>query len=423
MPTQINFSESGVKWAVGTAAPVTAITYDTASNSVSVVDGGLDVSRTIALTQTVTRRANISTVENGQICPFSEEQDPRVEVNSTARLVIPTVANSTGAGVAADVIVEAPRAGKVKVPVVVSATMTENNRTYSVRPGTVAEHIESAIAALVQGKTAGDSTQALYSSNNYNLSSPAVTRNTNLFCNSLDWTGMSVVSWDGNSPPNNNACPAHLISPRHAITAHHYTPSEGTYVFCGVDGTLHTRTKVPGLTRIGTGDICLITLNADLPVVGASGVSPFSLLPQNFQTYLYPGYSRAASGTIAPNGGTIHCLKRKRWPTAASYDTMSISPLFGDGANWVTTNVQNVFPTRTSLYPSWNKEWQDGDSGSGTFLPILGQTVLVMTALTVGGGPAVSSELTAIRAAMETSIPGSTTQWPKVVNLSGFITL
>lgn len=425
MPTIINFSATGDRFSVD-AAPTLSVTYDATSNAVTATDGGLDIDRVIASTQTVSSRATVAVTENGAACPFAEAQDSRFVIDRTTGRVIPTVAASTDAFLSAPVVMQAPKAGRISVPVGVRASMTETGRTYPVRAGTVAEHVEAAIAALVQGKTAGDSTQALYLSNNYSTGSPAVTRNAGLFCGALDWTGMSAISWDGDSLGSASASPAHLISPRHAITAFHYTQaSTDTYVFVGADGTLHARTKLAGRVQIGTSDVCLITLNADLPVTGVARVTPFSLLPQDFTTYLSPGFYRLADGSRALNGGMLHALKRKRRPVVTSYDTVGVSPLYlADQTSLAWRAVAQGAPSRSTLYPTWNCSWVSGDSGSGAFLPIRGELVLVMTAADVSEqGPSPTRDLSALRAAMEASVPGSTGQWPRIADLSGFVTL
>jgi hypothetical protein len=425
MPTVINFSATGVRVAAP-PAPVLSVSYDTASLARTVTDGGLDVDRTISYTQNVSARATVAVTDSGAACPLSAAQDSRFIVDAAARTVVPSLAQSTGVPVYGGVNFSTPRSGLFSVPVLVSATTTETSRTYTVRAGTVAEHVEAAIAALVQGKTAGDATQRLYSANNYSLSSPAVTRNTNLFCGAFDWTGMSVASYDGGNIGSNSACPAHMISPWHAITAYHYTQSSAdTYVFQGADGSIHIRTKLAGLTQIGSTDVCLITLNAALPVTGASRVNTFQLLPQNFTDYLSPGYYRLADNTREFNGGMIHALKRKRLPAVSSYDTVGVSPAYlagSSGATWLAT-VQAA-PSRSSLYPTWNRTWASGDSGSGVFLPIGGELVLAMTGESINqNGPSPSRDLSALRSAMESTVPGSTASYPRIADLSGFSVL
>ncbi len=425
MPTVINFSAAGARFKTD-PAPLTTVTYDTTSNAVTATDGGLDIDRVITSTQTVSSRATVETTENGARCPFAAAQDTRFTIDQTTGRVIPTVAASTGAFLTAPVVMQAPKAGRISVPVAVRAAMVETGRTYPVRAGTVAEHVEAAIAALVQGKTAGDATQALYSSNNYNTGFPAVTRNASLFCGALDWTGMSAISWDGDSLGSASASPAHLISPRHAITAYHYTrDSADTYVFVGADGTLHSRTKLAGRVQIGASDVCLITLSADLPVTGAARVTPFRLLPQDFTAYLSPGYYRMADGSRALNGGMIHTLKRKRRPVVASFDTIGVAPLYlADQASVTWRAVSQAAPSRSTLYPAWDRTWISGDSGSGVFLPIRGELVLVMTGADVlENGPSPSRDLPALRAAMQSTVPGSTAQWPRIVDLTEFTRL
>jgi len=425
MPTVINFSAAGARFKVD-PAPSMTVTYDTTSSAVTSTDGGLDIDRVIASTQTVSSRATVATTENGAACPFAEAQDARFTIDRASGRVIPTIAASTDVFVSGPVVMQAPKAGRINVPVGVRAAMIETGRTYPVRAGTVAEHVEAAIAALVQGKTAGDATQALYSSNNYSTGSPAVTRNASLFCGALNWTGMSAISWDGDSLGSASASPAHLISPRHAITAFHYTQaSTDTYVFVGADGTLHSRTKLAGRVQIGTSDVCLITLNADLPVTGAARVTPFLLLPQDFTAYLSPGYYRMAGGSRALNGGMLHALKRKRRPVVASYDTVGVSPLYlVDQTSLTWRATAQTAPSRATIYPTWDRSWISGDSGSGVFLPIRGELVLVTTGADASEqGPSPSKDVAGLRAAMEASVPGSTAQWPRIVDLSGFALL
>jgi len=425
MPTVINFSAAGARFKVD-PPPSTTVTYDTTSNAVTSTDGGLDIDRVITSTQTVSSRATVATTENGAQCPFAATQDTRFAIDRTTGRVIPTIAASTDSFVSGPVVMQAPKAGRISVPVGVRAAMVETGRTYPVRAGTVAAHVEAEIAALVQGKTAGDATQALYSSNNYSTGSPAVTRNASLFCGALDWTGMSAISWDGDSLGSASASPAHLISPRHAITAFHYTQvSTDTYVFVGADGTIHSRTKLAGRVQIGTSDVCLITLNADLPVTGAARVTPFPLLPQDFTTYLSPGFYRLADGSRALNGGMLHALKRKRRPVVTSYDTVGVSPLYlVDQTSLTWRATAQTAPSRTTIYPTWGRSWVSGDSGSGAFLPIRGELVLVTTgADAFEQGPSPSRDLAALRAAMEATVPQSTAQWPRIVDLSGFAAL
>jgi hypothetical protein len=431
MPTVINFNAAGARFKAD-PAPSTTVTYDTTSSNLSVVNGGLDIERVITYAQTVSSRATVTTTENGTTCPFAATQDARLNIDRVTGRVIPTIAMSTDDPVSADVVMQAPKAGRIIVPVGVRALAVETGSTYNVRPGTLVAHVNSAIAALVQGRAAGDDAQTLYQSNSYLLDAPAVARNPNFFCGSLDWSGMSAISFaDGQTEIGGSAAPAHLIGPRHAIIAWHYPGVNQRYAFVGVDGSYYVRRRT-SLTRIASTDVGLVTFGEDIPVTGASRVTPFRLLPQNFRDRFCPGNYLDTNGNKIPNYSMVHSLRRKRWANTNSWggskeDTMCVSPLRLTGSSWAPIDQitpVNVSTRQPNLYPTfYGDEWTGGDSGSGVFIPVNGSPVLVTTADGVGLGPAISIWLPQLIAAMESTVPGSTAQWPRIVDLSGFVRL
>jgi len=428
MATQINFSSAALIRAPD--APTFSVSTDSVSGALVSVDSGGDVVRTTIGTTNVSSRATITASDNGLPVIF-QNTNPRVIVSPETGRVTPAFAECNGAPVSTKVPVLGPVSGLFNVPVSVAAsTPTGLVQTYSVKAGTVAAHVEAAVSAMLAGRTPGDATQALYSTNNYSRSSPSpvVSRNAALFCGSYDWTGMSVMSWDGNTAPQNqNASPAHLISPIHAITANHYTSdSQEVYIFQGADGTLHTRVKRTGRAVVGTSDVCIIAFDQPLPVDGASRVTPFKLLPSNYRTKLWPG--RAMAGTEL-NGAHLHCLKRKRWSVNSVMDTILVCPLYrsadADTSNlaWVATTQAS--PSQAQSYAAWNQAlWISGDSGSGVFLPINGELVFVAAAYSVNQQcPSVADQPSALIAAMDAVVSGYSSQWPKISDLSGFSVL
>lgn len=308
-----------------------------------------------------------------------------------------------------------------------SRTMTNTgaaafNRFKSYQAGTLGKHITDAMLALIAGKTAGDATKNLFTSNNYSTATPSATRNPAAFTAGLDLSPMSVVnSWSNGAPTYQH--PALLISPRHIIGAAHYQVY-GPIVFMRPDGTFQTVGVTSRKTVLAGGRAAdTYVAYLDAPV---TGVVPFKLLPANYKSYL-----PSAQQATMPTYHRIPVLTKTAHNAAGGpADQISITDL-----RYIQTASSAVseFAFVGSLAgiadaprldtEAWYSPIIGGDSGGPIFAPINGQLALLAAYYQAAGGFHYADFAADINAAMNSlaSAAGDNTTYAvQTVDLSGF---
>jgi len=187
-----------------------------------------------------------------------------------------------------------------------SSPLTDPYRFKSHAVGTLSEHINSSIEAIVGNHrltkeelfftdpSSWDPVDPTLLKRNplnpmfgrVSLSSIAVSTDLDGIQDQYDANGVRVSQGHGGK----SAC---AITPRHCLAATHFTPSGNLY-FIGEDGVLVTRTIVgneivmlyggpSSTTRDTTTDLRVLYLDADLP----PSVVPAKLMPENYRDYLF----------------------------------------------------------------------------------------------------------------------------------------
>ena len=269
-------------------------------------------------------------------------------------------------------------------------------------PGTLGAHVTDAINGMISGKTPGNATKNLFTTNNYNLSDPVVVRNTDVFTASLDLSAISVMN--ERSGVGAYVHPAMLISPRHIIGAKHFPPGQ-IVVFMGSDGVMQTanvvsrQNHVGGVIRYsGTSDVQVAYLDREI-----NGIAPFKFLPADWADYLPTGKREAAYAS--PNYKQIKLpalTKTAHNAMGGSADQISITEVIElDDTDHTLSAMLNigyletVLPTRT-----WNSPTVGGDSGGPVFIPINDQLVILMCWWHAGDGTNLADVTSYITTAM-----------------------
>lgn len=264
-----------------------------------------------------------------------------------------------------------------------------NDRFVSFVAGSLGKHIEDAITALVSGKTPGQTTMNLFTTNNYSPTAPSVTRNPDVFTAILDLSPISVVNG------STYVHPGLLISPRHIIGASHYQ-TQSPVVFQRADGSLQTVGISSRKSALGGLDIYVGYLDA--PV---TGITPFKILPSNWGSYLPRAQSNATRIKLPVLTKTAHK------PDGTMGDQVSIINLTTLGAPGVNGSQYAIVNSPSGMVPgqplatdAWYSRIIGGDSGGPVFAPINGEMTLFCAYHMDYGGPHYAGAKTLIDAAM-----------------------
>jgi hypothetical protein len=180
-----------------------------------------------------------------------------------------------------------------------------------------------------------------------------------------------------------------LVSPRDMIFANHYGLTNPT--FRDNSGNTYSRT-ISASRQVGTTDILVATLNADLP----GDITPAKVLPSNWRSYL-----------PSPQYG-YPCIFTNQDRRLLVADTYSAE---------MTGNEFNAFQSMDATRGQWWYTVRKGDSGSPAFMLINGSPVALLAWHSSGAGPCFADNISGINAAITANdSPYSLT----TVNLSGF---
>ncbi len=261
--------------------------------------------------------------------------------------------------------------------------------------GSLAKHIDDNIRTLVSGKSPGSTTQLFLTSNNGNISSPNVIRNSSLFTGMLDLTSISIMR----TGFTNEQFPVVLISPRHVISGHVGLGVGNQVVFKDSSNTYQTRT-ISNTIRIdtGTGEHYISLLDSAI-----NSITPMSFLPSTWRTKL---------PSLGNNTWTLQVLNKGF--TAGHY--IRVLESYG-----VSGNQLNLRKSTDSTLFSWSSDIIGGDSNGPTFVPINGVPVLLDCMNYSNGGTMYSDVLTSINSIMASLLP-SPLYTATTVDLSGFNT-
>lgn len=264
--------------------------------------------------------------------------------------------------------------------------------------GTLAHHIENAIANMISGKSPAASTSSFYDPDGplTNESADWQRPNPNRFTGTLDLSSFSIGYW----------CNAILISPRHVIYSH--LNGNPTIKFRAPDGTYHTRTvtELPFQSNGvgGSGDVddnWVGILNADIPISGVGAIQPAKFLPSNFGTKMKKATINGYVNDTTP--ATRLAVLRKKQAGGAKVEIL-------DAILRTTTQPLSLDLKRSVRvgFKDWSSDLIGGDSNGQVFVPIdeAGGTnykaVLLSSINTGGGGRNFCTQLTEIQTIMNT---------------------
>jgi len=189
------------------------------------------------------------------------------------------------------------------------------------------------IDSAIQGVTANDASQLLFSTANPNNGvSPVYTRSATCWAKNIDTSPTSVWTDGNGGDPRYNANMMTLISPRHGVVANHWESQipggnwanyiGAKFIFVAMDNTCYIRTFT-GSAQVGTTDIRVVLLDSDLPPnisfckVASSNLASVAAysnrMPAMFQSYfplnLAPGLRAAIAdyyegAVVAPANAT-----------------------------------------------------------------------------------------------------------------------
>ena len=325
----------------------------------------------------------------------------------------------------------------------------ENYGPYGIGTGSFPEVIDFEMRAMLQGKTPGDGTQALFSSTNRNYLNPQIEYNPALWCaGAVDLSPISVTK----SGTTYDRFPVTLVHESFVYAAAHIR-SNGPYTFKRPDGGYETRSVVawfayPTITYAGTPPTTG-TRDAAIGILSApiTTIQPAMVLPQDWYDYfpakVKPPYNEQFfPGAVTVNTKYIQALSRRaRKADGSDFARITVVEAYFTALNYDdmahdTTGITPVtpypYPVDTMLVSAHTNDagvWGDtvigGDSGSPIFWVFNGRMVLLAAHYTAGGGPAVSESLPALELKMNElattySLPGAGSLELHKVDLSSY---
>lgn len=314
----------------------------------------------------------------------------------------------------------------VERTMVASGTYQPANYFQSYIEGTLGHHITQKMLSMVSGKDASNATKNLFTSNNYDLASPAVARNPGVFTGTLDLSAISVIN---GTTSGGYVHPGMLISPRHIIGATHFPPGS-VVVFMRPDGSFVTANVVSRQNHVGGSlrysgysDVQVAYLDRDV-----TGIQPFKFLPPDWRAYLPTGYREVPYGSADSKTVKLPCLtKTAHTSTGGSADQISINEVIELNDTDLCLSVQTInHGLNTVLDTSrFYSPIVGGDSGGPVFVPVNDDLALLTAYWHAGDGTCyaeITAEITAAMNALATSAgdPAAGTYAVSTVDLSGF---
>lgn len=259
--------------------------------------------------------------------------------------------------------------------------------------GSAAKHVTDNIETRIAGKTPETATLNIFST--ANSTSKEYIRSSTVWCADYHQALTGCCAWQSNYG-NGLTRAQTAITPRHIVGAAHYnTPVTigGTIRFITAEGVVVDR-KVTHTKRIGTTDIQLTVLDADLP----ASITPVKALPVNWADYL------------RNMGDKLPCLLRNQYGEARILDLYSLHPTHA--------NFSSNMPSTRS---AWRRTLVVGDSGGPAMLMVNGELALITTWTSPTSGPAYQAidwptEIAAIDALAKIN----TGYLPERIDLSSF---
>jgi hypothetical protein len=236
--------------------------------------------------------------------------------------------------------------------------------------GSLARACSDAVAALIDGKTPGTSTQNIFSSADF--STPAFTRNTNLFTGSLNLTCIPAAHITNDViRPYIVGC---LVAPDILISANH-APYDNTHYFVTNDNVVISR-DVSAAQQVGDTDIRVQKLSSSLP----NTISYVKVLPANYADYL-PHYENGIPLVWRNQLNQMMLAQTAFVPGHATIPT-------GDFSSWYTpADGSAVSPSQVAVV---------NDSGSPVFAIINNEPVLLWTWHIPTEGPFIANYISEI---------------------------
>lgn len=286
-------------------------------------------------------------------------------------------------------------AGMSRQIVQAGATTYSQWTGWGVNSNWLVNHIASNISSLINGKTAGATTQNMWSAgSSFNATAPAGSRNAGMFASSMDFSPSSFCTQNGgNNSANARLSRCHLVSNRHVIRAAH-VGSMGTIVWMRPDGSFVSSSAIDGM-YVGQ-DLYVEYLGAAI-----TGITPYYVLPSDYATYLptLNGAGIAYNYGMGPvfSGGVLN-LEGHSYADARM--RLLDLTLLRDG--YTTTPQSTATP-----HSDWSSSIISGDSSGASFLPINvgGLKPVLLGAMWQGGGLSeaiTGSMATALESAMNT---------------------
>lgn len=280
--------------------------------------------------------------------------------------------------------------------------------------GSLAAHIQAAIAGYVAGKTAGMAAQAVYSSYSGTIDAPNFTRNANLFTGALDLTAITAMT----TATNSDTFPAVLVTPRHIMTGHVFMGVGTKVVFRTATGYVAKTVMAYQALNNGTSNSVAV-LDSDVV-----GITPMKLLPQTWAAYL-PSLATPLSGSplwvvgpfmpvlnkAAAGGDRIRVLEARKATGITGYYDSSL-------------NLGAYAPSLAGVFAGWTSDIIGGDSDGTVFAPINGAPVLLGNMNTSVGCSMYAAMLPSIQAAADALTSGQglspAAYQVQTVDLTGF---
>lgn len=304
--------------------------------------------------------------------------------------------------------------------------------------GTLAEHVQNAMDALIVGLSPGDLSQRFVLSSNGDVNNPVININPNLFAGGFDFSGMSLMRSD--QPADQYALP--LVTNRHAVYARHVgAPQIGaTVIFKRLDGSYQTAivSAVQDVTRLLSDGITIA--RPDLSVVYfdrvITGCKIYKTLPRGFAETYCKSLVEYSTPEGVVLGGAIPILRKARHNLLEGVDSylqinhlisgsyiteenIPYAPAMGAIANSSKIKEHTVM---ASMY-DWGIKAIPGDSSSPSFMIVNGELVLVCTQYLPGSSDDISFWENDVNSALD-SVAGAAPGTYTLTNadLSGFTT-
>lgn len=286
------------------------------------------------------------------------------------------------------------------------------------KAGSLPDHVNTTIKAMIAGLSPSPAIQRPYTANNFNASSPIVTRNQNCFLGNFDYA--AIAQQNGTS--QNFGCT--LISPRHVVMAAH-APSQSPVVFMKADETLVSRSILATQEILPgeNGDTAIGILSSTI-----TDIAPAKILPTNYWQYVAGCGAPSAPGTNSPYLQYLYCLSRNgHRPDGVAEPSFNIIK-FSSVLAFLDKTYATAFATPSGRHKSWQAQnIIGGDSGSQVFIPVNGNLVLLGKMYTGGGslGFMITGQMKATVESVMNSLAVAqgdfTTYSLSEVDISGFV--